>query len=151
MTAAIDPEAPDATDEGELRFDDGIPGFPDARRFRLVGLDDVGTFQVLESLDHEGLSLVVCPPWIFFPDYVAELGEEDEEALELSDPSDAVLFTPVVIDTDERCFHLNLLGPIVINARTRRGRQVVLAQSGYPARATVSLDEVAGQATEGGD
>ncbi|WP_165491825.1 flagellar assembly protein FliW [Egibacter rhizosphaerae] len=134
MTVATDP------DTTELHLDEGLLGFRDARRFRLVDLDRAGTFQVLESLDREDLSIVVCAPWVFFPEYVADIGEDEERWLELSDPSEAVLLTPVVIDTDQKSFHLNLLGPIVFNARTRRGKQVVLAESGHPARATVSLD-----------
>lgn len=123
-----------------LEFDHGIPGFPDARRFALRDLDEAGTFQVLESVDDPALSIVVCPPWLVVPDYEADLPDTDRSELDLEDAADAALFCAVTVDEEQRAFHLNLLGPFVVNTRTRRGRQVVLADSGHPARHTVYLD-----------
>lgn len=131
-------------DEQVLEFPNGIPGFASARRFLLTDLDEAGTFQVLKCLDDPELEMVVCVPWLLFPDYQAELGDEEEEWLELERPEDAVVFCGVTVDPEERAFHVNLLGPFVVNTRTRRGRQVVLADSGYNARETVRLDERAG-------
>lgn len=124
-----------------LEFPEGIPGFPDARRFVLNDLDEVGTFQMLQCLDDESLSMVVCVPWILFPDYQADIGGDEERHLGLEQPEDAIVFCGVTMDAEERAFHVNLLGPFVVNARTLHGRQVVLADSGYSARETVRLDD----------
>lgn len=129
-------------DNQVLEFPDGIPGFPDARRFVLHDLDDEGTFQVLQCLEDEALSMVVCVPWILFPDYQADIGNAEDHGLELDSPDDAIVFCGVTMDQEERAFHVNLLGPFVVNARTLVGKQVVLADSGYSARATVHLDDV---------
>lgn len=131
-------------DEQVLEFPDGIAGFADARRFVLSDLDEAGTFQVLQCVDDPDLSMVVCVPWLLFPDYSADLGDEEQASLGLERAEDAIVFCGVTVDTEERAFHVNLLGPFVVNARTRRGRQVVLADSGYEARATVRLDELGG-------
>lgn len=129
--------APDST----LDFADGIPGFPAARRFVLTNLtdDEDGPFQVLQSVEDPELSMVVSVPWPFFPDYAPEIGDTDRADLELSDPEDAVVFCAVTTDPDGGAFYLNLLGPFVVNARTRRGRQVVLADADLPSRAAVPL------------
>jgi flagellar assembly factor FliW len=126
-----------AVDDATLTFAEGIPGFPDARRFTLSDLTDDGTFQLLASQDHPELSLVVASPWLFFPDYSPELPATDREALELERPEDAVLFVSVTADdTDELV--LNLRGPFVANARTRAARQVVLDDETVPLRAPVT-------------
>lgn len=122
-----------------LHFRDGIPGFPTARRFVLADLDEAGEspLQALRSLDEPDLELVVAVPWLFFPDYAPELGKADQRDLGLDDPDDAVVFCAVSADADSDQVYLNLLGPFVVNARTRQGRQVVLADPDQPARAPV--------------
>ncbi len=135
-----DTEVETATEQ-ILRFDDGIPGFPEAREFVLGDLDEAGTFQVLQNVGNPEIALVVCSPWLLVPDYEAVLAEDDERELELTDPDDAVVFCAVTLDEAARAFHLNLLGPFVVNARTQRGRQVVLTESGHPVRHTVYLDD----------
>lgn len=129
-------------DEGPVvRFRDGIPGFPDARRFVLADLDDTGEspLQVLRSLDDPDLEMVVAVPWLFFPDYAPELDETDQRELGLEQPEDALVFCTVTVDPEREKAYLNLLGPFVVNAHTREGRQVVLADSRQPVRAPVPL------------
>jgi len=128
-------------DEQVLQFTDGIPGFPNLRRFTLVDLADTGVFQELRSLDDPEFSMIVCVPWLFFPDYAPELTDEEQEELQIHDPEQAILFCPVTVDleTEGGRIYVNLLGPFVVNAETLRGRQLVLTDSGYPVRAELDL------------
>lgn len=134
--------APLAADDSApvLHFRDGIPGFPDAIRFLLADVDEAGEspLQVLRSLDRPDLEMVVAVPWLFFPDYAPELGEADQRDLGIDDPEDAVVFCAVSADPDSDQVYLNLLGPFVVNAHTRQGRQVVLADPDQPARAPIA-------------
>lgn len=122
-----------------LLFDDGIPGFPRCKQFVLVDMVEDGAFQLFQSVDDEEVAMVVCVPWIFFPDYALELTTVEQEDLDIADLDEAVVFCPVTFDPEESSFHLNLLGPFVVNTRTRRGRQLVLTDSQYPLRATVRV------------
>jgi len=122
-----------------IEFPDGIPGFPHLRRFALVEIVEDGAFQLLQSLEDEDVAMVVCVPWLFFPDYAPELAEDDREALGLERPEDAVVFCPVTLEPENDSVHLNLMGPFVVHRETLIGRQVVLADSDYPVRATVDL------------
>lgn len=126
-----------ALSEKVITFPDAIPGFPAARRFLLRDLDEQGTFQLLESLDTEGLSLVVCVPWIFFPDYAPEIDDDLQRELAITSAADAIVFCSVTAEADE--LYLNLLGPFVVNATTRQGRQVVQGDAAAPVRAPVPL------------
>ena len=114
-----------------IEFPDGIPGFPHLRRFALVEIVEDGAFQLLQSLEDEDVAMVVCVPWLFFPDYAPELAEDDREALGLERPEDAVVFCPVTLEPENDSF--------VVHRETLIGRQVVLADSDYPVRATVDL------------
>lgn len=143
MNTHVEADADEALEDVEervLTFPDGIPGFSGARHFLLADLNEQGTFQLLQCLDDPGLSLVVCVPWMFFPDYAPEISEADEEDLGLERPEDAVVFCTVTADDDEdEVLYLNLLGPFVVNSETLVGRQVVLSDLSLPTRAAVRL------------
>lgn len=122
-----------------IDFPDGIPGFPGNRRFSIVSLAPDTDFQLLQSLDDEAVAMVVAVPWLFFPDYAPQLPESDTRDLDLASADDAVVFCSVTLDAANRRAFLNLMGPFVVNARTRQGRQVVLAEGDHPLRAPVDL------------
>ncbi len=115
-----------------LEFPDGLLGFPDARRFALVDAGDDATYFWLQALDDPHLAFLAAVPWAFFPDYEPELPEVDRAALDIVDPVDAVVLCLLTF-TDE-AVTANLLGPLVVNATTRSGRQIVLGDSGYSAQ-----------------
>ena len=134
--------APPEHDESKVMvFTDGIPGFPGLHQFVLTDLADTAVFQELRSLDDPDFSMIVCVPWLFFPDYAPELTDEEQHELQIFDPEKAILFCPVTVDleTDGGRIYVNLLGPFVVNAETQRGRQLVLTDSDYPVRAELDL------------
>ena len=123
-----------------LVFEDGIPGFPEHRQFQLVDFVGDSAFQLLQSIDDDSMAMIVCSPWLFFPDYEPEITDADEENLDLRSSEDAIVFCPVTIEGPDKAF-ANLLGPFVVNAKTRRGRQVVLVDSPYVVRTALPLLE----------
>jgi flagellar assembly factor FliW len=132
---------PDTLADQEIAFPDGIPGFPGARRFALGDIaDGGGAFQLLQSLDDPDLAMIVTVPWLFFPDYAPELDATDERELGLEREEDAVVFCAVTADPERQELSVNLLGPFVVNARTRVGRQVVLGDDTLPVRAPLPVD-----------
>ena len=139
-----DVPAPDPSEhkdvfEKALHFPDGLPGLPDLEHFVIVELREDGAFQQLQSLDNVDVSMIVCVPWLFFPDYAPVLSDLEQAELELESADDAVLFVPVSFDTDSRQMFLNLLGPFVVNAKTRKGRQLVLTGTDYTTRTPIEL------------
>ncbi len=122
-----------------LHFPDGIPGFPDHQRFVLVSESGDAAFQLLQSVDDPDMAMYVCVPWLFFPGYAPELSSAEQDDLAIERPEDALVFCPVTIDLEAKRVYVNLLGPFVVNADSRRGRQLVLAGSDYTAREPVQL------------
>ena len=134
--------AEDERPDGVLHFPDGLPGFPGARRFLLQDLVEDGAFQLLTSLDVEGLELVVGQPWLFFPDYAPEIGEQAQREVGLRTPEDALLFCSVTLpEGEDPVPTMNLLGPFVVNRHTLIGQQVVLGdEDTHPVRAPLPLE-----------
>ena len=83
--------------------------------------------------------MIVCVPWLFFHDYAPVLSDIEQEELALESADDAILFVPVSINTDSRQMFLNLLGPFVVNVKTRIGRQLVLTGTDYTTRTLIEL------------
>ena len=131
------PDAPAAFEGNVITFPGGIPGFPDDERFVLVEEFEDGVFQRLQSLDDPAVAMYVCVPWLFFPDYAPVLSDPEREELAIEAAEDALVFCPVTLDPERDAVYVNLLGPFVVNSETRQGRQLVLAGSDYPTRASV--------------
>lgn len=118
-----------------LVFATGVPGFPDARRFALVALDEAGTVYSLRCLDEAGLRFIAVPPIPFFPGYQPELPDDAVAELHLTSPDDAVVLLIVTCTDSLDDATANLLAPVVINVRTREAGQVVLNGTDFPLRA----------------
>jgi flagellar assembly factor FliW len=135
---------------GEIEVDDervilcpeGLPGFPDARRFVLVDVRETGVFYWLQSLDDPALAFLAVVPWPFFPDYEPELPDADRDALGLSSADDALVLCLLTVHRDDEVITANLMAPVVVNRHTRRARQVVLADAGWPLQAPLPAPPV---------
>jgi flagellar assembly factor FliW len=123
------------SDVPELYFKNGLPGFPGDRRFTLLrwGADD-GPYSVLVDLDDPDVRFLVAPPGVFFPDYEIEIGDPIAASVSLTDPADALVLVIVTLGKQPEDATANLLGPVVVNIRTREGTQAILAESGYSTR-----------------
>src|SRR5256714_240688 len=132
----------DIPEEKVISFDEGIPGFSSSRRFVLVDPAPDSAFQLLQSVDTPDVAMIVTVPWLFFPDYAPEISEMEQQSLAVERPEDAIIFCSVLLSPDDKdTVYVNLMGPFVVNPQTRRGCQLVLADSGYPLRAPVKLPE----------
>lgn len=126
----------DVDESKVLSFPEGLLGFPDVTRFALVDAGDDGTYFWLQALDDPQLAFLAAVPWAFFPDYEPELTESDQATLSLGDAHDAIVLCLLTIR--DEAVTANLLGPLVVNAVTRQGRQIVLGDSDYPTRAPLA-------------
>lgn len=129
--------------EDILSFPDGLPGFPGSHRYVLVdaGDEEPAVLWWLQSVDEPEVAFLCAAPWPFFPDYAPELPDTEAEDLELTDPADALVLVLLTVHRDDPAgpsVTANLLGPVIVNRRTRVGRQVVLADSDWPLRAPLA-------------
>ena len=110
--------------ESDVLHFDGLPGFPEARRFALLGHDRDGVLGWLVSLDDLALAFVVTDPWQFFPDYAPDLGEATLASLGARGREDVEVLA--LVSLREGRPSLNLLAPLLLCAPTRRGTQCIV-------------------------
>lgn len=114
----------------EIELPAGLIGMPQLRRFEVAALPESWPFVSLRSLNTEQIHFLAVSPQNLLPDYQLELGDDDAEALGLSSADDALIYNIVTVHSGERQYvTANLIGPIVVNRRTRIARQVILANS----------------------
>jgi len=132
-----------ATSAPAIVFPAGLIGCDSWRQFVLL-TDDEEDLPVayLQSVDEPSVRFLVTDPRYVAPSYTVELSDEDRAYLDLTQTDTPVLYcTLTVYDNGE--ITANLLGPLVINSRTRVGRQVVVNDSTYSTRHYVAQIEAA--------
>jgi flagellar assembly factor FliW len=76
----------------------------------------------------EILHFVVIEPGGIIPGYEPELFDEDALQLGLRDPGEAMILNIVTLKRRQPVeATVNLIGPVVVNRRTRTGRQLVIS------------------------
>jgi len=130
-----------------LAFPDGILGFAQWQDYLLVDQDDVAPLRWLQPVGEPAVTFTVLDPYLFVPDYRICLGDEDRAALDLVEGDEPAVLVLVTIPEDPSQMTANLLGPLVINPRTSKGRQLVMHDSGYPIRHPLIADAPQAEAT----
>ncbi len=125
-----------------ITFPEGMIGFEKMRRFAVLHSDLQSAFRWLQSLDEPSLAFPVLSPGIFRSGYSPTIPDSDARFLGLDHSTPALVFVVVTIPHgNPREMTANLLGPLVINPLTRRGKQVIVQDEGYTTRHRV-MDEL---------
>lgn len=120
-----------------LTFPWGLPGFGSLRRFLALNLEGQQNFVWLQSLDDVNVALPTADPWSIFGDYAPHLPPYAMSSLDLKRPEDFATLCVVVVSPGAVEMTMNLLAPIVVNLRTRIGRQITLETGGYSVRTPI--------------
>lgn len=124
-----------------INFKRGLLGFPQHRRFALIQTSPDPVFFWLQSADDPALAFVVCDPLAFVPDYQVPIRPADVDGLQLGDLSDCQVL--VVVNKVDDQLTANLMGPLVIGARSLLGKQLVLSDKRYSTRHALMQTETA--------
>ena len=127
--------------ERVIHFPLGLLGFETQQRFLLIDSDEIAPMRWLQSVDEPALAFLVVEPHLFFPDYQVKLSADDRKVLDLGADEDFAVANLVVIPDDPSQMTVNLMGPLVMNADKRLGKQMVLHDSGYSTRQRLLPDE----------
>ncbi len=142
------PAQPPAANHFELP--QGLIGFKEYTRAELLYVPDHLPFLWLKlQRGAESVHFIVIEPGGLVPEYTPELFDADAEALDLHDPAEAMLLNIVTLRQHSPLdATINLIGPVVVNRRTRVGRQLVISNySKYSAHWPLVEPTAAGRAT----
>ncbi len=109
-----------------LEFPDGLVGFPALKRFLVIDEESSAPFRWLQSLDEADLAYVAVEPKWMLPDYRIDLPPAVAARLGIAQPDDMSILVIVTIPEDPREMTANLRGPLVFNAASRKGAQLIL-------------------------
>jgi flagellar assembly factor FliW len=126
-----DKEVPE---ESVIAFPEGVIGFRDATRFVMFECSEDGLFKWLQSCDRPELAFVTAEATLIAPNYRIMIGEKERALLELSDVGDVAVCLILIIPDNFMDATANLLGPLIMNAQSRIGMQVVVVNPEYSAR-----------------
>jgi flagellar assembly factor FliW len=108
-----------------------ILGFESLRTFCLVEMDEFVPFHWLQSAQDPAVAFLVFNPVMLFADYRIEINSKEIAELEVAEASDVETYVIVTIPEDPRRMSANLQGPVLINTRNNKAKQLVLVNSEY--------------------
>jgi len=115
-----------------IAFECGLPGFPDDKNFIIIVDENAeNRFYWLQSMDDGEISLVLIDSFDMMPDYDPLIDESEIEALGLLDIEDLLVFNVAVIGENMSDSLVNLKAPVVINNRTKKGKQIIVNNEDY--------------------
>ena len=115
-----------------IAFEGGVLGFPQHQEYALIQTGVGSGFYWLQSVTASDLAFVVTDPRLFVADYQVPVKLEDLEGIDLANPGDAQVF--IIVNKISELLTGNLQGPLVVNVRNRKARQLVLSDKRYSTR-----------------
>lgn len=106
-----------------IYFPEGIPGFREIKRYILMDYKDT-PLKWLQAIDDPDIAFIVIEPNYLFPDYSVRIDESIENLLKLKSSDDAAIL--LIIRVEDEKIIPNINGPLIINAETKIGMQIVL-------------------------
>jgi flagellar assembly factor FliW len=117
-------------DQMLLIFPSGLVGFPALRHFVVLDAAVDSDYQWLQSVEEPSLAFVIVDVHLFQQDFRVEIPDEGLTELDLTQTDPITIMAVVTIPAGKpEQATANLRAPVVVNLRTRRGKQLILHES----------------------
>ena len=126
----------DLPEEKIVTLERGLVGFDDYKKYTILydSEKEESNIAWFQSVDEPTLALPVINPTLIKEDYNPQVEEELLKDLgELTDEN-LVVFLVMTVPEDLKQMSVNLMAPIIINADTRKGAQVIVENPEYEIR-----------------
>jgi flagellar assembly factor FliW len=107
-------------EEHIIRFPDGLIGFPGSQGYLVINEEDTEPFRWLVSICDPDIAFPLLDPLVLLPSYPVDMNEE------------TTVFLVAVLHDDPARSRANARSPIVIDNKTRQGKQIILDDESYP-------------------
>ena len=108
-----------------IDFPDGLIGFKKFTSYALLDAPQKPYF-FLQSMELSELGFILLDPFLFRPDYSIDVADEAMVTLGVAGPEDALVLALVTVPPDRGVVTANLMGPVIIGRKARRGAQIIL-------------------------
>ncbi len=126
-------------EEDIIVFTKGLLGFVEYKEFVLLPLDEDSPFIIMQSVGESDLAFILTNPWDIITDYEFEISSKIEDALEIEEEKDLLIFVITSIHQHINDMTVNLAAPLVINHTKKLGKQLII--DNYPVRQAVFTDD----------
>lgn len=116
-------------DDAVITFEEGVPGFEDAKEFVLIFSEEVELpFHYLQCINRPEIAFVITSPFFFVENYDFNLSDSIVEKMGIKSPEELYVYSIVTIPKKVQFSTINLTAPVIINTTNRKGMQVVLEE-----------------------
>ncbi|MGL4208598.1 MAG: flagellar assembly protein FliW [Candidatus Adiutrix sp.] len=128
---------------GEMEFKEdsivtvigGLIGLAGHERFVIIRHQEDTPFYWLQCVDEPDLAVVMVNPLLFKSDYDPPIPLSVNHELDIQASAEISMFVIVTIPPgDPKSMTANLLGPVIVNTRSRKAKQLVLDDRIYSHR-----------------
>jgi len=123
-------------DDKIIKFPAGIIGFPDLTDFALIHDEEKGPGSIhwLQSMQEPAFAMPVMDPLTVAEDYNPQVDDEILKPIGEIVPEELLVLVTVTVPSDLTKMTINLRGPFVINAATKKAVQVIIEGDEYPVK-----------------
>lgn len=124
----------DVDEQKILTFEDGLIGFEYLKKFTLIYNNETeasGTVTWLQSLDEPMVAFPAISPFYVMSDYNPVVEDEIINGIGELNEENTAIFLTLTVPSDITKMTTNLKAPIIINAETKKGCQVIAENPEY--------------------
>jgi flagellar assembly factor FliW len=124
----------DLDEKKVLTFENGMMGFEKYKKYTIlydIEKEQENTISWLQSLDEPELAFPVINPFVVDKNYNPTVNDEYLETLGTFEEADLVILLTVTVPEKIEHITANFKAPIVINAATAKGCQVIVENQDY--------------------
>ncbi|WP_078555826.1 flagellar assembly protein FliW [Bacillus alkalicellulosilyticus] len=126
-----------------ITFDKGLPAFEEEKEFVIIRFGQDTPFLTLQSINNAEVGFIIANPFDFFSDYQVKVPDSVIEQLEIENEMDVSSYVLLTVKDPFKQTTANLQGPIIINTKQNKGKQIVLVDSSYETRHLLFTEEAA--------
>lgn len=124
----------DLTDEKIITLDRGLMGFEQYKKYTLLydcEREGGANISWLQSVENPQLALPVINPLLVKPDYNPVVEDELLKGMGEITEENLVILLTMTVPSDIKEMSVNLKAPIIVNADTRKGAQLIVENQDY--------------------
>lgn len=130
----------EVSEKQRLFFPEGIIGFEDIKYYFMLDSRE-GPYYWLQAEGYPELAFIIMNPRLFKDDYRLMVREEDLKSIDINSRDEMLDFVILTVPEDLTKISANLMGPIIINRKTRKAKQVISENDEYTVKHYI-LDEI---------
>lgn len=140
----------EVNEQSIFNFVEPIIGYEDLSEYIIVQHDEDTPFTWLQSVQDPDLSFPVTTAGYFNIEYNFEISDEDAAKIELTSPEELIVLNIATIPSDNpQNATINLLAPVIMNAKNKMAMQIILGNSTYSTRERLFPEQTLAQSKAG--